>query len=52
MALYKITGIDRKNNDLYRLGYTGNLRKAKRYHIAMGWQKRDLIFEREGSQKE
>lgn len=43
---YKVTGIDRANNDLYRLGYTGDIEKCSEYHIENGWNREDLVFER------
>jgi len=43
---YKVTGIDRINNDLYRLGYTGDVRKCSQYYIENGWRREDLVFER------
>ena len=42
---YKVTGIDRVNSDLYRLGYTGDIEKCSEFYIEGGWRREDLVFE-------
>lgn len=42
---YKVTGIDRVNSDLYKLGYTGDKKKCSKYYIENGWKQEDLVFE-------
>lgn len=42
---YRVTGIDRVNDDLYKLGYTGSIKECSQYYIENGWKREDLVFE-------
>lgn len=41
---FEVLGFDRVNGDYYKLGYTDDKEKARKYHEEMGWKREDLYF--------
>lgn len=42
---YRVSGIDRINSDVYKLGFVNDKKKCSRYYIEGGWKQEDLVFE-------
>lgn len=51
MRFYKVVGINRKNKEYYRLTYTDNKERCKKYYVENGWNPKDLQFIEIGKEK-